>query len=174
MFSSEKRGNDPVVPVAAEAGSRWFRERLAQLPSETARAGVRAAVLETATMARGTMPPLHAHDRDESYHVLEGEVVFYVGDEIVRARAGDVVVAPGGVPRTFRVASAAARWLVMTSVKSLARYEDFTRAAVRPAAGLTGWPSAEDAAALAAIAAANDIDVLGPPGMLPRQLDQLP
>ena len=160
---------------SADAGSQWFRARLAQLPTTAVRDDGRAAVVETAAMERGTMPPLHARDRDESYHVLEGEVVFYVGDETVRARAGEVVVVPSGTARTFLVTSATARWLVMTTVRSLSRYQDFTRAVTQPReiGGLeeTTWPSAEEAASLAAIAAANGIHVLGPPGMLPSALD---
>jgi mannose-6-phosphate isomerase-like protein (cupin superfamily) len=149
-------------------------ERLAQVPATASRTTERLAVIESATLSRGTMPPLHAHDRDESYRVLEGEVVFYVGDETVLARAGEVVVAPSGVPRTFVVTSERARWLLMTTLRSPARYGDFTRAVtrpgrIRPAEG-PAWPSEEEAAALAAIAAANGIEILGPPGMLPSAL----
>jgi quercetin dioxygenase-like cupin family protein len=157
--------------LTTDAGSLWFRERLAELPAEAARGAERVAVIESATLSRGAMPPLHVHDRDESYHVLEGEVVFYVGDEIVRARAGEVVVAPRGVARTFRVASKRARWLLMTTLRSVSRYEDFARAVTwRRARERADWPSAEEAAAVAAIAAANGIEVLGPPGTLPSGL----
>jgi mannose-6-phosphate isomerase-like protein (cupin superfamily) len=160
--------------ATADAGSEWFRERLAQVPATASRTTERVAVIESATLSRGTMPPLHAHDRDESYRVLEGEVVFYVGHETVVARDGDVVVAPKGVPRTFLVTSVSARWLVMTTLRSLARYDDFTRGVARPARSRPGevptWPSAEEAAAVAAIAAANGIELLGPPGMLPSEL----
>ena len=163
-----------MTASAADAGSRWFRERLGDLPAEAAAADARAAVVETSMLEQGAMPPLHTRDRDESYHVLEGAVTFYVGNEVVRARAGDVVVAPAGAPRTFRVESPRARWLVMTVVRSLSRYEDFARAVARPSAVATGeaptWPSADEEASLAAIAAANGIAVLGPPGMLPRSL----
>jgi hypothetical protein len=110
------------------------------------------------------MPPLHRRNEDERYRVLEGELTFYVGDQVVRAGAGDVVVAPRGVRRTFRVESEWARWLVVTRVCSAERFEDFGRALARPAAD---WPSPDEAAAVAAIGAANGIEVLGPPGSLP-------
>ena len=118
----------------AHAGSHRFRERLAGVASGGARAGARVGVFETAALARGTMPPLHAHDEEERYRVLEGEVTFYVGGETVRARPGDVVVAPRDVPRTFCVTSETARWLVVTSLRSLSRYEDFSRAVTQPLA----------------------------------------
>ena len=57
-----------------------------------------------------------------------------------------------------------ARWVVSTEVRSPARYDDFGRALAVP----TGdWESLEDAATVTAIAAANRISVLGPPGLLP-------
>ena len=128
----------------------------------------RLAVVELRAVAHGAMPPLHTRAEDETYHVLEGEISFYVGRETTHARPGDLVIAPSGVPRTFRVTSAQARWLVLTSVRSLARYEDFARAVVPPNAD-RDWSTPEDAAAVAAIAAANGIEVLGPPGMLPAE-----
>ena len=47
---------------------------------------------------------------------------------MVAAQSGDVVVAPAGVAHTFRVESTDARWLVLTRVRSVERYEDFARA----------------------------------------------
>jgi hypothetical protein len=108
--------------------------------------------------------------------VLGGVVVFHIGAETVCARPGDVVVAPKRVPRTFRVVSDHARWLVLTSLRSLARYEEFAKAVTQPsepAADPTGsWASDPDAAVVRAIAASNGIAVLGPPGMLPEQFEQ--
>ncbi len=46
-------------------------------------------------------PYLHTHDFDEAFCILEGELVFQVGDALVTARAGDVAFAPRGVPHTF-------------------------------------------------------------------------
>ena len=126
----------------------------------------RAVAVERAASRAGLMPPLHARDEDESYHVLEGELTFYVGDDTVRAGSGDRVVAPRGVPRTFRVESERARWLVVTRVRSVERFEDFGRALARP---VPGWPSADEAATVTAIGAANGIEVLGPPGSLPSK-----
>ena len=112
----------------------------------------------------GLMPPLHRRSEDESYRVLEGELTFYVDGDELRAGPDDVVAVPRDARRTFRVESAWARWLVVTRVRSVARYEDFGRALACP---VEEWPSAEEAASVAAIAAANGIEVLGPPGSLP-------
>jgi quercetin dioxygenase-like cupin family protein len=178
MHASETNSRRAAAQAGGDPGSHWFRERLAELPARAARSGERIAVIESARHTHGTMPPLHAHDRDESYHVLEGEVLFYVGGETVLARSGEVVVAPKDVARTFLVTSESARWLVMTTLRSLVRYEDFTRAVTRPGRSRLGeaptWPSAEEAQTVAAIAAANGIELLGPPGMLPSELPQQP
>jgi quercetin dioxygenase-like cupin family protein len=163
MPSDRTTGTQTGLDAAAE----WFRERLTGLATEPARDGMRAAAVETAPLPQGVMPPLYARDEDESYLLLEGEVEFHVGDERLRAAAGDVVVAPRGVARTFRVLSRRARWLVVTSVRSLAGYEAFGRAVARPAVPGGRWPSVDEAAAVATVAAANGIDVLGPPGALP-------
>jgi hypothetical protein len=168
--SGELTGHD----APSDGGTRWFRERLAALAGAEGERPRRAAVLESPPLREGHMPPLYARDGEESFYVLEGEAVFHVGDEVVRARAGAVVVAPAGVPRTYIVTSRTARWLVMSEVASLARYEDFTRAVTTSPAGAVpgrpAWPSPEERAALTAIARANGIAILGPPGALPCDL----
>ena len=125
------------------------------------------ALVERRASSRGLMAPLYAHPQDETFHVLAGELTLFVGGQEVRARAGDVVVAPQAVPRTYRIDSDGARWLVLTRLRSVSRFEDFGRALARPVAG---WTSPEERRSLEAMAAANGIEVLGPPGMLPGDL----
>jgi mannose-6-phosphate isomerase-like protein (cupin superfamily) len=156
----------PGPPAASEPGDRWFADRIATAEGES-----RTALVEREARGRGLMAPLYAHGEDETFRVLAGEVTFFVGDEVVRARAGDIVIAPRGLPRTYRVESDGARWLVLTRLDSVSRFEDFGRAlACPPSADRTSWPSAEELQSLSAIAAANGIRVLGPPGMLPEDL----
>jgi hypothetical protein len=72
------------------------------------------------------------------------------------------------VARAFRAGPAGARWVCETRVVSLARYVDFGRAVAAPLPlSAAGWPSAEEQAAVAAIGAANGIELLGPPGDVP-------
>ena len=61
--------------------------------------------------------PLHVHARDdELFYVLEGEHVFQVGDEELRAGPGGVVFAPKGVPHAQRrVVPGEGRLLIQTS-----------------------------------------------------------
>lgn len=62
----------------------------------------------------GGGPPLHVHSReDESFYVLEGEVVFQVGDVRETAAAGTFVNLPVGIPHCFHNESPAlARLLI--------------------------------------------------------------
>jgi len=53
----------------------------------------------------GSGPPPHVHHREEEgFHILEGELTFFLGPEHTRivARAGDYVHAPRDVPHFFR------------------------------------------------------------------------
>jgi len=122
------------------------------------------------TALQGNMSPLHTRDVDESYRVLRGEVTFYVGETQVTAHPGDVVDARRGVPRTVRAESDCARWLVMTTVSSIGRYADFGRAVAAPLDDpYAGWPSADEESSLAAICAANGIELIAPPGAVPAE-----
>jgi quercetin dioxygenase-like cupin family protein len=51
----------------------------------------------------GQSHPLHAHHgMDKLYHVLEGEGVFLLDGQDLPMRAGDLLVAPDGVPHGVR------------------------------------------------------------------------
>jgi mannose-6-phosphate isomerase-like protein (cupin superfamily) len=159
---------DQLAEFQTGASAAWFSDELASVACSSASARRKATMVERSA-AHGTMAPLLRRDVAETYRVLDGEVVFFVGDDVVWARPGDVVVAPVGVARTFRVDSEdGARWLVLTHVCSLERFSDFGRAVARPLADpCAGWPSDDERAAVAAMAAENGIELLGPPGALP-------
>ena len=60
--------------------------------------------LAIVTMAPGRMgPPAHKHaEEDDSFLVLDDELVFILGDEEIVAKAGTFVLVPPGVDHTFR------------------------------------------------------------------------
>jgi mannose-6-phosphate isomerase-like protein (cupin superfamily) len=49
----------------------------------------------------GAGPVLHRHPYDELFIIRAGRARFTIGDEAIEARAGDVLVAPAGVPHRF-------------------------------------------------------------------------
>ena len=121
--------------------------------------------------ANGDMPPLHVHrNADETFTVLEGAVEVHVGDDAFVVGPGEALVAPRGVPHTYRVVSEEpARWLITCSP---AGFADFVAAASDAAEG-DGLPPEGRPVDLDRVgrgAAAVGIDLLGPPGMLPRDL----
>jgi quercetin dioxygenase-like cupin family protein len=115
----------------------------------------------------GDSPPLHVHEtEDEAFHVLEGELRVKAGDAEVRLGAGEWLLAPKGIPHTYRVESGeGARWIVITTSGD---FEGFVRAVCRPAdrAELPepqGPPTPEQAGALAEAARGFGIALIGPP-----------
>jgi mannose-6-phosphate isomerase-like protein (cupin superfamily) len=49
----------------------------------------------------GGATTLHTHPYEEVFVTLEGEATFTVGDATIEASAGQIVVAPAGVPHKF-------------------------------------------------------------------------
>ena len=92
--------------------------------------GGHVAVVE---LTGGARPPLHSHDFDESFYVLEGELTFQLGEEIVTRRAGELAFAPRGVPHTYaNLSGAPVRALLVITPAGFERYFD------RIAARMTG------------------------------------
>lgn len=49
----------------------------------------------------GSGPKLHKHPYEEVFVVQEGTVTFTVGDEVIEASGGQIVVVPAGAPHKF-------------------------------------------------------------------------
>jgi quercetin dioxygenase-like cupin family protein len=81
------------------------------------------SVIESAAPPGFTGPPLHHHDFDETFYVVEGELTFQLRDELFRVKAGEVAFAPRGVPHTFTNRSAdPARYLIVCTPAGFERY----------------------------------------------------
>jgi len=87
------------------------------------------AVIETANDP-STGVRLHVHEReDETWFVIEGEYVFQVGDQTFRARAGDYIFGPRGIPiRYANPTTSISRALIMVTP---AGFEGFWRESAR-------------------------------------------
>lgn len=120
-----------------EAELRWMGDTSTYfLATGALTSGAFALVDERAV--QGESVPLHRHAADvESFYVLEGEVTFFLGDEPgVTAGAGSFVHVPAGEVHGFRIASEAARYLILTTP----HHGDFYRAISFPAAADGGPP----------------------------------
>lgn len=64
---------------------------------------------------RRLIAPTHVHhEDDEAWYVVEGTLMFRIGDDVVEARAGSGVLAPRGVVHTYwNPAAEPARYLII-------------------------------------------------------------
>lgn len=155
------------IQTAQRSAPLWFIDGLAHVRVSGEETDGRYAVLEI-LVSEGDMPPLHVHhEEDEVFHVLEGEVTLFLPGTEVPLAAGETFRAPGGVPHTYHVESASARWLVFCAP---ARFDGFVRAVSEPAAAEELPPRGRpfDPEQFAATAADYGIELLGPPGALPQ------
>ena len=128
--------------------------------------GDELTLVETLVRAGGE-PPLHVHAReDETFFILEGEVLFQRGLERITARAGEAVLLPRGVPHGFAVRTPQARMLLVvtpggleTAFRSVSVPAD--RRALPPAPDGPPSPAALEAAERAF--AERGVTFVGPP-----------
>jgi quercetin dioxygenase-like cupin family protein len=155
----------PIVAGPGEGEALWFLGVLATVKSSAETTGGRVAVIEHLA-PRGSGSPLHIHTHeDEWFYVIEGELTFWVGGEVISAPAGTFVYGPRDIAHTFLVSSHEARFLLVTEP---AGFESFMRAVGEPALRLEIPPPADgppDVEALTQAAATFGIKIVGPPGI---------
>ena len=142
----------------------WFLNTLVSIRVPHSEGADGVSIIESRA-PHGDSPPLHVHEEDEIFHVLEGEMLIRVGTADHRVSAGQTMLAPKGVSHSYRVESSEARWLVVTA---RGQFEDFVRSFSRRAAAdelpePAGPPSPEEAEALAAACRKHGIELVGPP-----------
>jgi mannose-6-phosphate isomerase-like protein (cupin superfamily) len=90
------------------------------------------SVIEVALPPRWDGPPLHHHDFDEAFYVLDGELTFMVGDQLREAGPGTMTFAPRGTHHTLaNCADVPARYLLTCTPAGFERM--FKRLAARVA-----------------------------------------
>lgn len=93
-----------IISEPATSAAWWFLGTLAVLRNP--QGAPRTPVVMELTVPPGGSPPLHVHDAlDDSFLLLDGEIVVRCGKETVVAKPGSYVVLPHGVGHTFRVTS---------------------------------------------------------------------
>ena len=120
------------------------------------------ALLE-AIAFRTTEPPMHIHHReDEAWYVLDGQMTFHVGGQVLVAGPGSFAFAPRGIAHAFTVDVEPTRVLI------LAAPAGFERFAVELGQPATSQEPPPDLAVpppdvLGPIAERYGIEVVGPP-----------
>ena len=86
-------------PHSDQAQAWWFLDLL--VIEHRCAPGMETIVLEM-TLPAGASSPLHVHDDlDDTWYVLDGEMVVRCGDDVSVIGAGHWVSMPRGVPHTF-------------------------------------------------------------------------
>lgn len=152
-------------PLRVEAGggrSVWSLGGRFTTKADSAATEGRFALVESLAF-RSTEPPLHVHHReDEAWYVLDGQMTFYVAEEVLEATAGTFVHAPRGLPHTFTVDTEPTRVLVLASPGGFEHFAvELGAPAISdvPPAGLV-LPAPE---VLGPVAERYGIEVVGPP-----------
>jgi quercetin dioxygenase-like cupin family protein len=84
--------------------------------------GGHVSLMENVVAAHSAGPPLHRHDFDEAFYMLEGELIFQVEDELFTRRAGELAFAPRNVPHALANHSdAEARYVLVCTPGGLER-----------------------------------------------------
>ena len=119
--------------------------------------GGHLSVTEIEVPAHSAGPPLHTHDFDEAFYVLEGELIFQVDEELATKGAGELSFAPRNVAHTLANHSdTPARYLLICTPAG------FERHWAREAAQAAGTPVPPWASA-----PTPEVVVVGPPLPMP-------
>ena len=103
--------------------------------------GGRVSVIQITVPAGWPGPPLHHHDFDEAFYVLEGELTFALADRLVTAGPGAFAFAPRGVHHTLANRSAAAaRYLLICTPAGFERRFEAEPAGPAPETIMIGDP----------------------------------
>jgi quercetin dioxygenase-like cupin family protein len=88
--------------VRVYAGGKFFF----RLTSEETNGAL--AIIDVAIVP-GNEPPRHCHAREDETNIIRsGEITYFIGNDIINAKAGDIVFMPRGVPHNFKVTSSSA------------------------------------------------------------------
>ena len=159
---AEQARRAPFLLTAGAGESVWSLGGRFTTKAVAADTEQRFALVE-AVAFQSTEPPLHIHHReDEAWYILDGQMTFYVGDEVLEATAGCFAYAPRGIPHTFTVDVEPTRVLVLASP---AGFEHFALELGEPATDDTPpanlvVPGPE---VLGPVAERYGIEVVGPP-----------
>jgi len=72
---------------------------------------------------KGNEPPPHTHkNEDENYYILEGEIKFWVGDNVFDTKAGDFIHLPKNIPHRFELQSESVKELMWMTPAGLEKW----------------------------------------------------
>ena len=129
---TETATSKPINCVpAAEGETLWFNQALMEVKSPGAWSDGAFSLVEVA-MERGRATGLHSDPSDETFYVLDGELLIHVeGEAQRRVGTGAAVGIRAGVPHAFMAVSDVTRFLVLNTPGT---HDGFFRDGGHPAA----------------------------------------
>jgi mannose-6-phosphate isomerase-like protein (cupin superfamily) len=166
MPNAEAAASRTFAQEPGEGEAWWCLGMLATIKASSEQTGGKYFVVEIlAPDGYGSVVHVH-HREDEGFYILEGEMNFYVGDQMIKAHPGSYLFGPRDVPYAFTVESGPARLLFVFSPAGL---EGLIREMGEPARSLTVPPQLDEEPdeaereRMAAIGARYGAEILGPP-----------
>jgi quercetin dioxygenase-like cupin family protein len=149
-----------TVRENGEGEQRWFCGGGLHTTKATEQETGGAFLMFEDQLDAGKVTPLHRHpDADETFYLLEGEILLHIDGEQRTLGAGGIVVMPRGVPHAFMVTTAARMLCLQTPGSG----EAFYRHASEPASPGDQPAPVDFDRVRAAAAATGAIEILGPP-----------
>jgi mannose-6-phosphate isomerase-like protein (cupin superfamily) len=166
ILNAEEAHSRTFAHEPGEGEAWWWFGMLATIKATKEQTGGRSSLVEILTPdGYGSVLHVH-HQEDEGFYILEGEMTFYVGDQMIKAHPGSYLFGPKDVPHAFTVDSGPARLLF---VLSPAGFEGLIRETGEPAKSLTvpsqlnEEPDEAEMERMIAIGARYGAEILGPP-----------
>jgi mannose-6-phosphate isomerase-like protein (cupin superfamily) len=148
-------------PQDEQAPAWWFLDLL--VLEHRCAPGMETVVLEM-TLPVGSSAPLHVHESlDDTWYIIDGEMVVRCGDDAQHVGAGHWVSMPRGVPHTFRVVGDREARILL--VHDNATFRDLIRDLGVPAGApvVPTKPVFPPLDELARVAGSHDLRPVGPP-----------
>ena len=103
--------NEPFILRREDVSSFWLVDSLWSVLATADTTGGALSIMDQ-VMPRGSGPPPHIHPRlHEYFYLLEGDISYQLGDEVLSASAGAFVSVPATTVHGFAVGSETARVL---------------------------------------------------------------
>lgn len=157
----ERMAMNSTVREMGESEQRWFcGGGLHTWVATAAETGGAYLMFEDA-LELGKVTPLHLHaDADETFYMLEGDILLHLDGQQRALHAGGIAIIPRGIPHAFKATTANARMLCLQTPGG---GEAFYRQASEPAPPGSLPPPVDFDRVREAAQATGAIEILGPP-----------
>ena len=154
-------GAVPVVSADGVGEQIWFGGGLITFKVTSAQTNGAFAIIEDVA-PKGKTTPLHVHDTfDETFYVIDGELLVHIDGTEYAAGPGAVAAIPRGLPHAFLVVSESAHFLGFATPGDV--FERFLREGGEKPTGSDEAPPLDIERVRAAGEKTGGMRVLGPP-----------